>query len=163
MRLQSKDFVGKYTGTLDCFGKVVREEGMLALYSGVQAHCYRNCIFNCTFFAGCVRITLTPSVTPILTPTGRCHVIRDAAMENSHHLLPSGAGRDFCIDFVAGPSRTLTPTRVLLTPGMRQSLTSLNRPAGTIMGVVATPAKMPFFVVKTRLQVLGGNPRESSP
>jgi solute carrier family 25 2-oxodicarboxylate transporter 21 len=104
VRLQSKEFVGRYANTLDALRSVIRDEGLLALYSGALPMAYRNCIFNGTFFAG-------------------CHLIRERMFPRS-----LGAAGDFGADLLCG----------------------------TVMGAVATPAKMPFFVVKTRKQAAAG-------
>mmetsp|Transcript_9956 Transcript_9956/g.14349 ORF Transcript_9956/g.14349 Transcript_9956/m.14349 type:complete len:168 (-) Transcript_9956:494-997(-) len=104
VRLQSKEYMGKYKNTLHCLTTVLREEGAATLYSGVVAHSWRNCIFNGTFFAG------------------------SFAMREHLFARPKTAMESFGADFVCG----------------------------TVMGLVATPAKMPFMVVKTRLQAASG-------
>ena len=105
VRLQSKEYLGRYNNTAHCLRTVIAEEGLTALYKGILPHTYRNCVFNGGFFAG-------------------SYLIRE-------HLFapPKTPLHSFCIDFFCG----------------------------TVMGTVATPAKMPFFVVKTRLQAMSSS------
>ena len=103
VRLQSKEYIGRYNNTLHALSSLVRQEGATALYSGALPMVYRNSVFNGTFFAG-------------------CFVLREQVLPPSHNALES-----FVVDATCG----------------------------TVMGAVATPAKMPFFVVKTRKQAAG--------
>lgn len=50
VRLQSKEFIGKYSNTFDCVKKVIQEEGMLKLMTGVQPTIIRNSIWNAVYF-----------------------------------------------------------------------------------------------------------------
>lgn len=50
VRLQSKEYLGRYLNTFDCFKKVLAEEGVQALFTGFGATAYRNCIWNGVYF-----------------------------------------------------------------------------------------------------------------
>lgn len=50
VRLQSKDYVGKYRNTADCAVKIVREEGILKLMSGWSPTILRNSVWNAVYF-----------------------------------------------------------------------------------------------------------------
>ena len=50
VRLQAKEHLGKYSGTLDCLFKIVKTEGIKALTIGLVPTLYRNCIWNCVYF-----------------------------------------------------------------------------------------------------------------
>ena len=111
VRLQSKEYMGRYKNTLHCLQTVVREEGVATLYAGFVAHAYRNCIFNSTFFAG-------------------CYLLREHVFARTNDWMQAFAIDLFC---------------------------------GTVMGAAATPAKMPFFVVKTRKQATSGSSAKQYP
>ena len=51
VRLQAKEHLGRYHGTLHCLRTVLAEEGPRALASGFFATCWRNCVWNGVFFA----------------------------------------------------------------------------------------------------------------
>eukprot|EP01119_Soliformovum_irregulare_P002406 TRINITY_DN12662_c0_g1_i1.p1 TRINITY_DN12662_c0_g1~~TRINITY_DN12662_c0_g1_i1.p1 ORF type:complete len:287 (-),score=47.46 TRINITY_DN12662_c0_g1_i1:101-961(-) len=51
VRLQSKDNVGQYKGTVDATLKIAQQEGVLALYRGLEAQITRNAVWNGTYFA----------------------------------------------------------------------------------------------------------------
>jgi solute carrier family 25 2-oxodicarboxylate transporter 21 len=53
IRLQDKSSAARYTGLLDCFAKVVRQEGPLALYNGFEATLWRHIVWNAGYF-GCI-------------------------------------------------------------------------------------------------------------
>ncbi len=50
VRLQSKEFIGKYLNTVDCAKKIVQEEGIFKLMTGVQPTMIRNSIWNAVYF-----------------------------------------------------------------------------------------------------------------
>jgi len=102
VRMQNKQFVGKYTGTFHCLRTVIKEEGLGALYSGAAPMAARNCVFNGIFFGG-------------------SYLIRENLFPKTGKETPMSS---FGVDIFCG----------------------------LVMGCVATPPKMPFFAVKTRLQ-----------
>lgn len=53
IRLQDKTSASRYTGLIDCFIKVVRQEGPLALYNGFEATLWRHIVWNAGYF-GCI-------------------------------------------------------------------------------------------------------------
>ncbi|PVI02256.1 mitochondrial 2-oxodicarboxylate carrier protein-like protein [Periconia macrospinosa] len=53
IRLQDKTSAARYTGLVDCFSKVVRNEGLLALYNGFEATLWRHIVWNAGYF-GCI-------------------------------------------------------------------------------------------------------------
>lgn len=53
IRLQDKASASRYNGLMDCFGKVVRQEGILALYNGFEATLWRHIVWNADYF-GCI-------------------------------------------------------------------------------------------------------------
>jgi len=50
IRLQDKASVGKYSGTWDALFKIIRQEGPLALYNGLEATIWRHAVWNGGFF-----------------------------------------------------------------------------------------------------------------
>ena len=50
VRVQSKEHLGKYSGSVDCLIKIVRAEGFGALTIGLGPTLYRNCVWNTVYF-----------------------------------------------------------------------------------------------------------------
>lgn len=50
VRLQSKEYLGRYHGTLDCCKKIVLQEGVQGLFAGLGATAARNFIWNGVYF-----------------------------------------------------------------------------------------------------------------
>lgn len=50
IRLQAKEHLGRYTGSVDCAMKTLRSEGVSALYIGLEPTLWRNCIWNAVYF-----------------------------------------------------------------------------------------------------------------
>ncbi|KAI7869032.1 mitochondrial carrier domain-containing protein [Spinellus fusiger] len=50
IRMQDKSNVGKYTGTIDTLSKVIKTEGLLALYNGLEATVWRHAVWNGGYF-----------------------------------------------------------------------------------------------------------------
>jgi solute carrier family 25 2-oxodicarboxylate transporter 21 len=48
--LQSKDNLGRYSGVWDCATSLVKSEGPLALYKGIESQLFRNAVWNGTYF-----------------------------------------------------------------------------------------------------------------
>jgi solute carrier family 25 uncoupling protein 8/9 len=40
-----------YTGTMDCYSKIVRNEGIKGLWTSWSANCFRNSVINCAELA----------------------------------------------------------------------------------------------------------------
>ncbi|KAF3929194.1 Mitoferrin [Arthrobotrys entomopaga] len=53
IRLQDRASAGKYNGMIDCFVKLVRAEGVLALYNGLESTMWRHLVWNAGYF-GCI-------------------------------------------------------------------------------------------------------------
>jgi solute carrier family 25 (mitochondrial 2-oxodicarboxylate transporter), member 21 len=53
IRLQDKASAGKYNGMLDVVSKTVRNEGLLALYNGLESTMWRHIVWNAGYF-GCI-------------------------------------------------------------------------------------------------------------
>lgn len=53
IRLQDKASAGKYTGMLDCVAKIVKHEGPLAMYNGLESTMWRHILWNAGYF-GCI-------------------------------------------------------------------------------------------------------------
>lgn len=53
IRLQDKASAGKYTSTLDAVTKIVKAEGPLALYNGLESTLWRHIVWNAGYF-GCI-------------------------------------------------------------------------------------------------------------
>ncbi|MCJ1356608.1 MAG: hypothetical protein MMC33_006603 [Icmadophila ericetorum] len=53
IRLQDKAQAGKYNGMIDCFAKVIKAEGLLALYNGLESTLWRHILWNAGYF-GCI-------------------------------------------------------------------------------------------------------------
>ncbi|KAI1200168.1 mitochondrial carrier domain-containing protein [Nemania serpens] len=53
LRLQSKESAGQYKGALDVVSKVVKNEGLLALYNGLESTMWRHILWNAGYF-GCI-------------------------------------------------------------------------------------------------------------
>lgn len=53
IRLQDRTSAGKYNGMVDCVVKVVKAEGPLALYNGLESTLWRHILWNAGYF-GCI-------------------------------------------------------------------------------------------------------------
>ncbi|PNS19936.1 hypothetical protein CAC42_7903 [Sphaceloma murrayae] len=53
IRLQDKAQAHKYSGMVDCVGKIVRQEGFLTLYQGLESTIWRHVLWNAGYF-GCI-------------------------------------------------------------------------------------------------------------
>ncbi|EEH21035.2 hypothetical protein PABG_03266 [Paracoccidioides brasiliensis Pb03] len=53
IRLQDKASAGKYSGMLDVVSKIVKQEGPLALYNGLESTLWRHILWNAGYF-GCI-------------------------------------------------------------------------------------------------------------
>ena len=53
IRLQDRASAGKYNGMIDCVAKVVKAEGPLALYNGLESTLWRHILWNAGYF-GCI-------------------------------------------------------------------------------------------------------------
>jgi solute carrier family 25 2-oxodicarboxylate transporter 21 len=53
IRLQDKASAGKYTSTLDAVTKIIKAEGPLALYNGLESTMWRHILWNAGYF-GCI-------------------------------------------------------------------------------------------------------------
>ncbi|KAF1984706.1 mitochondrial carrier [Aulographum hederae CBS 113979] len=53
IRLQDKAQAHKYNGMLDCVAKVIKNEGPLALYQGLESTAWRHILWNAGYF-GCI-------------------------------------------------------------------------------------------------------------
>ncbi|EEQ33444.1 mitochondrial 2-oxodicarboxylate carrier 1 [Microsporum canis CBS 113480] len=56
IRLQDKDSAGKYNGMLDVVRKIVKHEGPLALYNGLEATLWRHILWNAGYFGSIFQI-----------------------------------------------------------------------------------------------------------
>ena len=50
IRLQDRASAGKYTGMIDCVAKIVKEEGPLAMYNGLESTLWRHILWNSGYF-----------------------------------------------------------------------------------------------------------------
>ncbi|KJX98584.1 mitochondrial 2-oxodicarboxylate carrier protein [Zymoseptoria brevis] len=53
IRLQDRAQAAKYNGMLDCVAKIVRQEGVLTLYQGLESTMWRHILWNAGYF-GCI-------------------------------------------------------------------------------------------------------------
>lgn len=53
IRLQDKASAGKYSGMIDVVVKTVRNEGLLAMYNGLESTLWRHILWNAGYF-GCI-------------------------------------------------------------------------------------------------------------
>ncbi len=53
IRLQDRASAGKYNGMVDCVMKIVKAEGPLALYNGLESTLWRHVLWNAGYF-GCI-------------------------------------------------------------------------------------------------------------
>ena len=53
IRLQDRASAGKYTGMIDCVTKIVKQEGPLSLYNGLESTLWRHILWNSGYF-GCI-------------------------------------------------------------------------------------------------------------
>ncbi|KAI1178293.1 mitochondrial carrier domain-containing protein [Nemania sp. FL0916] len=53
LRLQSKESAGQYKGALDVVSKVIKNEGLLAMYNGLESTMWRHILWNAGYF-GCI-------------------------------------------------------------------------------------------------------------
>ncbi|KAL2314457.1 putative mitochondrial 2-oxodicarboxylate carrier [Schizosaccharomyces pombe] len=67
IRLQDVKNASKYNGTVDCFTKIVKQEGILALYNGFEATMWRHVVWNAGYFGVIqkIRNSLTPASSRI--------------------------------------------------------------------------------------------------
>eukprot|EP00611_Tribonema_gayanum_P002178 TRINITY_DN1158_c2_g1_i1.p1 TRINITY_DN1158_c2_g1~~TRINITY_DN1158_c2_g1_i1.p1 ORF type:complete len:316 (-),score=120.56 TRINITY_DN1158_c2_g1_i1:158-1057(-) len=50
VQMQAKENLGRYTGVVDCVQSLVRTEGALSLYKGVESQLWRNAVWNGVYF-----------------------------------------------------------------------------------------------------------------
>jgi hypothetical protein len=50
VRLQAKEHLGRYSGSVDCVKQTLRNEGIQAFYIGLSPTLYRNCVWNTMYF-----------------------------------------------------------------------------------------------------------------
>ncbi|KAK5115947.1 hypothetical protein LTR62_000403 [Meristemomyces frigidus] len=65
IRLQDKAQAHKYNGMIDCVTKIIKQEGFLAMYQGLESTVWRHVLWNAGYF-GCifqVRALLPPNPT----------------------------------------------------------------------------------------------------
>jgi solute carrier family 25 2-oxodicarboxylate transporter 21 len=53
IRLQDRTSAGRYSGMIDCVVKIIRNEGPLALYNGLESTMWRHILWNAGYF-GCI-------------------------------------------------------------------------------------------------------------
>ncbi|TVY38773.1 Mitochondrial 2-oxodicarboxylate carrier [Lachnellula subtilissima] len=53
IRLQDRTSAGRYSGMIDCVAKIVKQEGPLALYNGLESTLWRHILWNAGYF-GCI-------------------------------------------------------------------------------------------------------------
>ncbi|CAJ2505098.1 Uu.00g124920.m01.CDS01 [Anthostomella pinea] len=53
IRLQDKASAGKYNGMMDVIGKTIKNEGILAMYNGLESTMWRHVLWNAGYF-GCI-------------------------------------------------------------------------------------------------------------
>ncbi|KAI5284731.1 hypothetical protein KEM54_001119 [Ascosphaera aggregata] len=66
IRLQDKASAGKYNGMLDVVSKIIKHEGPLALYNGLESTLWRHILWNAGYF-GCIfqiRAQMSPPPSP---------------------------------------------------------------------------------------------------
>ena len=51
IRLQDRAQAGRYSGMVDCFSKIVRQEGVLTLYQGLESTMWRHIWWNAGYFS----------------------------------------------------------------------------------------------------------------
>lgn len=61
IRLQDKASAGKYNGMVDCVSKIIRQEGLLAMYNGLESTMWRHVLWNAGYFGSIFQVrTLLP-------------------------------------------------------------------------------------------------------
>jgi solute carrier family 25 2-oxodicarboxylate transporter 21 len=64
IRLQDRAQSGKYNGMTDCFTKIVKQEGPLALYNGLESTMWRHILWNAGYFGSIFQVrTLLPTAS----------------------------------------------------------------------------------------------------
>ena len=53
IRLQDRASAGKYNGMIDCITKIIKAEGPLAMYNGLESTLWRHILWNSGYF-GCI-------------------------------------------------------------------------------------------------------------
>ncbi|KAH8665961.1 2-oxodicarboxylate carrier 2 [Tricladium varicosporioides] len=53
IRLQDRASAGKYSGMIDCVTKIIKAEGVLAMYNGLESTLWRHILWNAGYF-GCI-------------------------------------------------------------------------------------------------------------
>ena len=65
IRLQDRASAGKYTGSMDAVLKIIRQEGPLALYNGLESTMWRHILWNAGYFGIIFQVKeLLPKLTP---------------------------------------------------------------------------------------------------
>ncbi len=63
VRLQTKEYVGRYKHTVDCALQIFRTEGLFSFYTGLGPTLWRNCIWNGVYFGSMFHIKALFPVT----------------------------------------------------------------------------------------------------
>jgi len=58
IRLQDSTSAARYNGTMDCVAKIIKEEGVLTMYQGLEATLWRHIWWNAGYF-GCIQSVRT--------------------------------------------------------------------------------------------------------
>lgn len=53
IRLQDRTSAGRYNGMIDCVTKIIKTEGLLAMYNGLESTAWRHILWNSGYF-GCI-------------------------------------------------------------------------------------------------------------
>lgn len=56
IRLQDRASAGKYNGMVDCFMKIVKQEGPLAMYNGLESTMWRHILWNAGYFGSIFQV-----------------------------------------------------------------------------------------------------------
>ena len=122
IRLQDRASAGKYTGMIDCVAKIVKEEGPLAMYNGLESTLWRHILWNSGYFGVIFQIkALLPK------PEGKGQQIRN-------DLIAGSAGGTF--GTVLNTPMDVVKSRIQNSPKIQGSVPKYNWawPAlGTVM------------------------------
>lgn len=114
IRMQDKAQAKNYNGILDCVTKIVRNEGVLALYNGLESTAWRHILWNAGYF-GC--IFQIKAQLPPTDPGNKAQAIRN-------DLISGGIGGT--VGTILNTPMDVVKSRIQNTPKIRGQVPKYN-------------------------------------